>query len=439
MTYNAKSLIFISYRHSDGMKYADELCSMLRAVGLRVWRDTFDMPPGDIRTSVRDVLERDASGAVVIVTPKVINSDFIKQKEVPLIRELARKKDFTFALVSTVEREKLSNVLGLNADENVDYEFQYDANKRSNWNSLLKQLLAARMQKVIAQMREECRHYITINLESRKEFSAFDNSGDDLQVRINHEDVKRDNPNSGLRLTRQGLSDLQRALPILSEAVCNNIDNIDTIRFTGGMFLTPALAIGASFSSVKVGCVEVVDRHGKVWSSDPKPGLEVPEKALLIHHKPIPHREPQQRIAVFISLLPNPDQSLFNDLLESSTESFDEVLTINYNFESSRELNFDIAGALALRIADEIKQRARGEHGHAEIHLAYAGPVTMAILIARQLNTFKVVAYERLEEINDNGNVYRPTLRINTQQGIEAVLDSTELRDDGLERPQLQP
>jgi hypothetical protein len=65
-------------------------------------------------------------------------------------------------------------------------------------------------------------------------------------------------------------------------------------------------------------------------------------------------------------------------------------------------------GRLSSSIAQHIEQLA-AESGRAEIHLAFHGPYTMALLIGRHLNTLRTVAYE-WEDDADNGPKYHPTL-----------------------------
>lgn len=66
------------------------------------------------------------------------------------------------------------------------------------------------------------------------------------------------------------------------------------------------------------------------------------------------------------------------------------------------------AGRLSASIAQHIK-RIAAENGRSEVHLAFHGPYTMAVLVGRHLNTVRTIIYEW-----DNVNVpsYVPTLAL---------------------------
>ena len=83
------------------------------------------------------------------------------------------------------------------------------------------------------------------------------------------------------------------------------------------------------------------------------------------------------------------------------------------------------------RIVKEIRELAKKR---SEIHLAFHGPVAMAILVGRLLNTYKVIAYERLE--TTSGYSYQPVLKIDVGAvaPIQEVYGSPGLGNDGLKR-----
>jgi hypothetical protein len=89
------------------------------------------------------------------------------------------------------------------------------------------------------------------------------------------------------------------------------------------------------------------------------------------------------KIAFFVSLTAGTDQTAFDRLLTTSGHEFTRaaILTATTTNIDARE-----AGRLSASIAQHIKQLA-ASRGRAEVHLAFHGPYTMALLIGRYLNT----------------------------------------------------
>lgn len=104
---NPEGPVFISYCWDGGTNYANKINALLRATGLRVWRDIYDMPANNMAKTVRKVLNSKTSGAVLIVTEKAGESAFMKENEVPLLIQLAKDTSFPFAIANTLS-EKIS-------------------------------------------------------------------------------------------------------------------------------------------------------------------------------------------------------------------------------------------------------------------------------------------------------------------------------------------
>src|SRR5690606_38305038 len=93
--------------------------------------------------------------------------------------------------------------------------------------------------------------------------------------------------------------------------------------------------------------------------------------------------------AVAIALTANPDTQAFDALLAGGHFAAATRLDLA-NFDP---LDSTQGGALAADLADRIKRIAR-EKGSSQIHLAFQGPFTVAVLLGRLLNTIRTVVYE---------------------------------------------
>src|SRR3954462_2466943 len=112
--------VFISYRSSDGAELADRMAWALRSAGAPVWHDQEDMPPGDTQTRLQEALARGLSGAVLLVTPEIGESQIVKEVEVPeLIRLHQADPDFIFVVASTIERADKPEQLDLEAPDRL--------------------------------------------------------------------------------------------------------------------------------------------------------------------------------------------------------------------------------------------------------------------------------------------------------------------------------
>src|SRR5689334_19071841 len=106
MTADPTGPIFISYRQKDGTAIAAELAWLSRAAGLPVWRDRDDLPPGDTQTRLTQAISAGISGAVLVVTPDIINSKVVKTVEAPDLLELHRNQpQFALAIANAVDTE----------------------------------------------------------------------------------------------------------------------------------------------------------------------------------------------------------------------------------------------------------------------------------------------------------------------------------------------
>lgn len=81
--YKPRGPIFISYRQNDGYPHADRLERLLRAAGLVPWRDRTDLGAGTTIDRIEQAIQDGLSGAILIVTPDILNSPVVRERELP--------------------------------------------------------------------------------------------------------------------------------------------------------------------------------------------------------------------------------------------------------------------------------------------------------------------------------------------------------------------
>jgi SMODS-associated and fused to various effectors sensor domain len=137
----------------------------------------------------------------------------------------------------------------------------------------------------------------------------------------------------------------------------------------------------------------VLDTRNETWvsavSGDDPLSSELDSKVVHLERAQMPGD--RDRVAVFISLTSNPDRTAFDRLLRDSTESFTSAAMVSVT--GADRIDPREAGRLSANVAQQIKQLA-ANRGRAEVHLAFHGPYTMAVLVGRYLNTLRTVIYE---------------------------------------------
>ena len=115
MTTNAASVpsarpdgvVFISYHHGSGSLEADFVEAYLRTGGIVPWRDVCDLDAGVVTRSIGDAFEEGLSGAVLIVSEDIDQSEFVPEQELPLILNAleANPGTFHFDIVNTIRKQ----------------------------------------------------------------------------------------------------------------------------------------------------------------------------------------------------------------------------------------------------------------------------------------------------------------------------------------------
>ncbi len=383
--------VFISYRQSDGTEQARALEALLRAAGLVVWRDHNDLRPGTTTDRLEQALTHGLSAGVLVVTPDIQHSEIVRERELPRLLELDLDASFSLCIANRIPRADdpsscdytaPDRLLRLAPARTLADKNQANILDPSGELEIVRDLVMHRIEQRSAGIRLE-RRPVTIRIQTRPAPFAIDAGEDDLHIRISASAVGRLPSQEGLKL-------LQTTLPMISDAV--HAAGASSARILGGAHLSIALAFGAALPDTKIGQIEVVDSRGAVWASTPHPDDPRNCELLQAPHPILESTAPaaRDRVAIFVSLTPNPDRTAFDRLIRESPEPFTRAVSIT---ATEGAIDPREAGRLSAAIAGQIKALA-AQTGRAEVHLAFHGPCAMAILVGRQLNTLRTVAYE---------------------------------------------
>lgn len=399
--------VFISYRQSDGTAQADALEDLLRAAGIVVWRDRTDLRPGTTIDRLEQALTRGLSAGVLVVTPDIAYSDIVRERELPRLLQLDADPDFSLCIANTVARagedskcdyEAPDRLLQLVPARALADKKQANMRQPSGEVEIVRDLLMHRIEQRKPIIRTEGRSF-TIQVQSRPASSALDADEDDLHIRLKPSD-------DGRLPSRGGLEFLQKTLPLTSDAVY--AASAKSVRISGGAHLSVGLALGAALPETKIGKVVVIDTEGNVWTSvapdDDPQSTELTIKPIQIEQDQV--ATPTHRVAVFVTLTPQADQTAFEQLMNDSAARFDAAEVISVG--GTERIDPREAARLSAAVAHQIK-RLSASQGRAEVHLAFHGPFTMAILIGRYLNTLRTTVYEWDGNTN-GGPYYRPAI-----------------------------
>ncbi|MEB2529150.1 SAVED domain-containing protein [Kocuria rosea] len=408
--------VFISYRQSDGTDRANSLQGLLRAAGLVVWRDHSDLRAGTTTDRLEQALTAGLSAGVLVVTSDIAKSQVVKERELPRLLQLDEDPRFSLSIANEVpsprseERPDYSapdRLLGLAPASTLGEKKQSNSRTSAGHLEIVRDLLMHRVEQLKPHI-DTAGGVFTITTQTRPEPFAMDAGQSDLHIRIK--------PAAEGRLpSRSGLKDLQATLPLTSDAVRASGANV--VKISGGMHLSVAFALGAALPETKIGHVEVTDLRGTVWSSNvlDDPHVHDITTEVMAGDNPLVSSGPA-KIAVFVTLTENADETGFQRLIHDPSQSFNSVTRVSTT-PNEPLLDAREAARLSTQIAREIK-RLSAQFGRAEVHLAYHGPYTMAVLIGRLLNTLRTVIYE-WDNPADTGPTYIPvhTLEVGVAGG----------------------
>ncbi|MFI6345209.1 SAVED domain-containing protein [Streptomyces sp. NPDC050560] len=384
--------VFISYRQSDGSPQAESIENLLRAAGLVVWRDHTDLRAGTTTDRLEQALTQGLSAAVLVVTRDIVHSDIVRERELPRLLQLDEDPAFSLCIANKTARAGSDTrcdygapdrLLRLAPSRTLADKKQSNMLQPSGESEIVRDLLMHRVEQRKPAIHSQNRAF-TIRVQTRPAPFAMDAGEDDLHIRIRA-------ASDGRLPLREGLQLLQATLPLTSDAVYAT--GAQTVCVFGGAHLSVALALGAALPETKIGNVEVVDTRGAQWTSaesgDDPLTSELHTQPVRLEQAQTPDRH--DRVAIFLSLTANPDQTAFEQLLHESSEGFAAAAEISVAGED--RLDPREAARLSTAAAQQIKALA-AHSGRAEVHLAFHGPYTMALLVGRYLNTLRTVVYE---------------------------------------------
>lgn len=109
-----RSGVFISYAHKDDDKWLKDLLTELQPImdrhGMRVWTDHEIAPGDDWHLRIQNALDR-AKVGVMLVSPKFLNSIYIKSDELPKMLSAAESEGLKIFWVPVVRTETSANPL----------------------------------------------------------------------------------------------------------------------------------------------------------------------------------------------------------------------------------------------------------------------------------------------------------------------------------------
>lgn len=401
--------VFISYRQSDGTPQADSLEDLLRAAGLVVWRDRTDLRAGTTTDRLEQALTKGLSAGVLVVTPDIADSDIVRERELPRLLQLDVDASFSLCIANKVARvgtdskcdyDAPDRLLRLTPARTLADKKQANLLSPSGEVEIARDLLMHRIEQRKSVIREESRD-LTIRVQSRPTPFAIDADEDDLHIRVKPSDDGRLPSQAGLEL-------LQTTLPLISDALF--AAGAKGTRIFGGAHLSVGLALGAALPETKFGDVVVQDVKGNAWRSstlDDEPqstGLTNETVQVAKDHTPAT----EHRVAVFVTLTPEPDRTAFERLVNERAGRFTAAEVVSA--ASSERIDPREAGHMSEAVAQQIR-RLSASQGRAEVHLAFHGPYTMAVLVGRHLNTLRTIVYE-WDGNTEGGPRYKPVVTL---------------------------
>lgn len=411
--------VFISYRQSDGTQQAEVLENLLRAAGLVVWRDRVDLRPGTTTDRLEQALTQGLSAGVLVVTPEIVDSEIVRERELPRLLELDRDPAFSLCIANKVARPRSrrkcdydapDRLLRLAPARTLADKKQANVLAPEGEIEIVRDLLMHRVEQRRPQIRAEGRDF-TIRVQSRPDPFAVDSDDDDLHLRIKA-------ATEGRLPSAEGLDLLRRTLPLTGDAVF--AAGAKRVQISGGAHLSIGLALGAAFPETKIGNLTVLDVRRDSWASTPSADDPITTGLTSAKLSTGTARSTEtSRIAVFVTLTPAPDREAFERLVADSPEGFAEVEILSTT--GSDRMDSREAGRLSQAVAGHIKNLSANS-GRAEVHLAFHGPFAMAVLIGRYLNTLRTVVYEWDGDMT-NGPRYQAALVLEPGVTASPIMD----------------
>lgn len=380
--------LFLSYRQHDGSEIVTQLAWSLRAVGIPVWRDKDDLPPGDTANRLGEAIDSGLSGAALVITEDIVNSSIVRSIEAPKLIELHRN-DSRFQLLIANDVSQGTGSPDYSAPDKLLGRVKDDLKGVDQSATSMEGLLAITRKALMHRM---VQHRATVKkngafkltIQTRNIGQVYDRTGAQLDIRVrrsNHE--KLPDP--------AGLEDLRRTLGLLPDAVTST--GASMVQVGGGAHVSVAFTLGSALPSSRIGKLEVIDQRSDVWTSGPE--ATVPETPKLLfdetEHSKALSSDGQPRVAVYVDLLSTRSDTAFERYLQE----YGNGLAAYGVIRSPRRGLLDPAhaGELASEVAGLIR-KISSEHANARVDLLLAVPFGLAILVGRLSNTLRVRVFE---------------------------------------------
>ncbi|WP_419849899.1 SAVED domain-containing protein [Candidatus Poriferisocius sp.] len=379
--------VFISYRHSDGKEFAENLAWGLRAAGVPVWHDQTDLPPGDTENRLTEALSSGISGAVLLVTPEVTNSTVIREVELPRLLELEENPAFTLAVGSTIEHPSGAGTLDYSAPDQLlgrergTLQRLHQARVANNEESAaLANSMCRRRMEALRPDIERASGLLKFDVQTRVPPYAMTTDGD-LVLRLRPPIEGERRPHIG------GLHDLHRFLGHLPQLI--TIAGASAVQVCGGAHLSVACAIGSALPTTLMGRVDAIDSKRGTWTLTGQAPTPTTER-LCVHVKPPTYISGSGPVLIYVDLLPQRSDTAF-EAFSNCRSDFAGIAHLRYSHEDL--LIPEQAAAIVGELSSEIRTLANA-HNTTEIHLLLRCPYPIALLLGRTLNTLTVHLYE---------------------------------------------
>lgn len=376
--------VFICHRHSDGADLAVDLAWSLRSLGVPVWLDKDDLPPGDIYSRLRDALASGLSGAVLLITPDIGQSPIVKSLELPRLHTLKGQPEFTFLVAST-----LPGALPGEADHRQS-DLLLDCVPPDLLSTIRHYLVGIGDPLLISAVAREMARQrmrllsrggaatLVVDVEGRMP-AVTGPARPGLIVRYPPA------PEGTWAPSPEAWTWLLPLINSLGEMAAHSGAN--EVMFRGGMHLSLAFAFGAALPKTARVRVMVEDRDGQAWIG--KSSDVIPELAVVSDNQPGLHGRP---IAVLVNLVPTAQpHDTFSGFIKEHESAFGG--TIRIEGVAEKTLNCEDGAAIAYTIGQAIRRFA-AERGARVVHMFLRTPAPLALLLGREFNTLDVCLYE---------------------------------------------
>lgn len=410
--------IFISYRQNDGYPYADRLERLLRAAGLVPWRDRTDLGAGTTIDRIEHAIQDGLSGAILIVTPDILNSPVVRERELPRLLQLNALEGFHLSVANRVAQDAdpskcdysaPDRLLMLLPDKPLAAVKQSNILCESGFVEIIRDKLAERSTLVRRELANSERP-VVVNVQTRFDVSVADAELDADFV------VRTERGTDGRVPSRVGLLALQTALPLLADAISKTGSHY--VLLEGGAHLSIAIAIGGALPTTRLRRLEVVGSDGAIWGANPQPGAAT--RTITVQDVEVTTPSEDGDVAIFVSLTDGADLAAFTGLVERLDGQLASAHHISP--KSPGDLDPDEASALSEAVAKAIRALAAAGNGRRKVHLAFLGPYPMAVLLGRRVNTLTCVLYE-WQQFDDAARQYEPAFTLQPGTGERLISD----------------